>query len=141
MHKESMFCMKPFWSNILLLLLLLHPQHMSLLYWQIFKWNKKLLTIHINFYVLDKIGTVLCCCHPQCRNGKFKDWPDKFQIPVELFNKVQGYYFGIQDNTSIPKEAQGWNPNFGIHELNGCPYIDQSCYFLLWKHSKIQQQQ
>jgi len=40
---------------------------------------------------------------------QFKDWPGKFQIPVELFNRVQGYYFGIQDNTSIPKEAKGWN--------------------------------
>lgn len=40
---------------------------------------------------------------------QFKDWPGKFQIPVELFNKVKGYYFGIQENTTIPKEVQGWN--------------------------------
>lgn len=40
---------------------------------------------------------------------QFKGYPGKLQQPVELFNKAQGFFFGIQENTVIPKECQGWN--------------------------------
>jgi hypothetical protein len=40
---------------------------------------------------------------------QFKGWHGKFQVPVELFNKVKGYYFGMQENINVPKEVQGWN--------------------------------
>lgn len=42
------------------------------------------------------------------QSWQMKDWPGFYSNPVQLFNKVFGFYVGMEGD-KIPKELQGWS--------------------------------
>lgn len=42
------------------------------------------------------------------QSWQMKDWPGFYSNPVQLFNKVYGFYIGMEGD-KIPKELQGWS--------------------------------
>ena len=42
------------------------------------------------------------------QSWQMKDWPGFYSNPVQLFNKVFGFYIGMEGD-KIPKELQGWS--------------------------------
>lgn len=41
------------------------------------------------------------------QSWQMKDWPGSYSNPVQLFNRVFGFYVGMEGD-NIPKELQGW---------------------------------
>mmetsp|Transcript_6813 Transcript_6813/g.17078 ORF Transcript_6813/g.17078 Transcript_6813/m.17078 type:complete len:540 (-) Transcript_6813:45-1664(-) len=41
------------------------------------------------------------------QSWQMKDWPGSYSNPVQLFNRVLGFYVGMEGD-NIPKEIQGW---------------------------------
>jgi len=42
------------------------------------------------------------------QSWQMKDWPGSYSNPVQLFNRVFGFYIGMEGD-KIPKELQGWS--------------------------------